>query len=43
MNRKQATLILGLAVAGIIVPNFTVGLCLLCAAVGAFLSVILSD
>jgi hypothetical protein len=42
MNRKQVALILGLSIAGIIVPNFTVGLCLMCAAVGAFLAVVIS-
>jgi hypothetical protein len=41
MNKKQIALILGLAIAGIIVPNFTVGLALMSAAVGAFLSVVL--
>jgi hypothetical protein len=39
VTRRQAILILGLAIAGLIVPNFTVGLCLMCAAVGAFLAV----
>jgi hypothetical protein len=42
MNTKQIALILGLAIAGIIIPNFTVGLCLMSAAVGAFLAVVLS-
>lgn len=42
MNKRQLALILGLAIAGIAVPDFTVGLCLMCAAVGAFLSVVAS-
>jgi hypothetical protein len=40
MSRKQVALIFVLAIAGIIVPNFTVGLCLMSAAVGAFLAVV---
>ena len=43
MNKKQATLILGLAVIGLVVPWFSVGMAFMGAAVGAFLSVILSD
>ena len=43
MNRKQAALILGLAVMGIAVPWFSVGMFFMGAAVGAYLSIIFSD
>lgn len=43
MNKKQATLILALVVAGLVVPWYSVGLMFMGAAIGAFLSVVLSD
>ena len=42
MSIKQATLILGLAVLGLLVPPIPLGLCLMSAAVGAFLAVAVS-
>lgn len=43
MNWKQVALILGMALIGVIVPWFDVGLFFMGAAVGAFLSVLLSN
>ena len=43
MNRKQLSLILVLALIGISVPWFNVGLLFMGAAIGAFLSVVLSN
>lgn len=41
ISTKQILLILGLGVSAFVVPT-TVGLCLMCAAVGAFVSVVLA-
>ena len=42
ISGKQVALIMGLCVLGLLFPNAFVGVCLLCAAVGAFVSVTLA-
>lgn len=43
MNKKQVALIVGMVVMALLVPWFSVGMFFIGLAVGAFLSVILSD
>lgn len=43
MNNKQFILILVLGISSVFVPSFTLGLSLMCLAVGAYLAVVLSD